>query len=186
MSQLIIKQDYLIANSVISNNTEFKFLTPVIKWVQLFKLKRLLGTNLYDLIITQTTPTPTLTTENQYLVDNYILDYMVFYIMSESVMTLKYKYTNIGVVSRDTSSQGASSISPTEAKELMDFYKNKAEQIGEEMINYIKNNSTLYPTYFTNTGLGNVIPDGESFSTQMYLPPLNHVDSRNDAGDLKV
>jgi hypothetical protein len=175
MSQLIIKQDYLIAKSVISSNTDFKFLTPVIEWVQDLKLRPLLGTNLFNLIIAQTTPVVALTPANQTLVDSYILKFLLFHIMSDSVITMKYKYSNIGIVSRDASGQGAQPISVTESKDLMDFYKNKAEQYGQLMVRYIRANPTLYPAYYSNTGMGDIIPESDSFDTGIYLPDRNIV-----------
>lgn len=185
MSQLLISQKYLKDKSIIQDNTDFKLLTPVILWVQELKLKRLLGTNLYNLIITQSTPPTSLTGANTTLLNNYILNYMLFYVQSESIMTLKYKLTNIGVVTRDAGGQGASSISSTEAQNLMDFYKNKAEEYGQEMIDYIKANPTSYPTYFTNTGIGDILPNPDAYDVQIFLPPINKIDSAHDAGDFR-
>lgn len=185
MSQLLISQQYLKDKSIIQDNTDFKLLTSVILWVQELKLKRLLGTNLYNLILTQSTPPTSLTAANTTLLNSYILNYLLFYVQSESIMTLKYRLTNIGVVSRDASNQGFTGISSTESQNLMDFYKNKAEEYGQEMVDYIKANASLYPTYFTNTGLGDIIPNPDAYDIQIYLPPLNKVDDSNDAGDFR-
>lgn len=170
MSQLIISQEYLIAKSVISSNTDFKFLTPVIEWVQDLKLRPLLGTDLFNLIIAQTTPVSSLTPANQTLLDDYILKFMLFYILSDSVITMRYKYTNIGLVTRDAAGQGAQTPSVSEAQNVMDFYKNKAEDYGQLMVEYIRANPTLYPAYYTNTGNGDVLPQSDSFDVDIYLP----------------
>jgi len=182
MSQLLISQSYLIEKSVITNNTDFKYLTPVIEWVQDLKIRPLIGTNLYNEILTQTTPPTSLTAANQTLVDNYLLKTMLFYIMSDAVVTMRYKYSNIGIVVRNTSD--AVAIGDNEAEKLMDFYKNKAEEYGQLMVDYIIFNSTSYPAYFTNTGLGNVKPIGDSFDIGIYLPPTLRVGTTNDSGDL--
>jgi hypothetical protein len=180
MSQLIISQSYLIEKSVITSNTDFKYITPVIDWVQKLKLRPLLGTDLYNQIMTQSTPTTSLSAANLIIMNDYILDYLTYYIMSECVMTLRYKYTNIGVVVRGTADLQA--ITKEEAADLRDFYKNKAEEFGQLMINYIKNNQNLYPAYFTNSG-ADIVPNKDSYEVDIYLPNgIKYL--ANDAGEL--
>lgn len=168
MSQLIISEAYLKDKSVITNNTDFKYITPQIVLVQETKLRPLLGTNLYNLIITQSTPVTSLTPDNLVLVDTYILPFLQLYIMAKSILALKYKFTNTGVIVRDAGGSGTA-IPQNEAKELADSFINDAEAYGQLMVDYIKANPTKYPTYFTNTGLGNVIPKSEAYDCGIYL-----------------
>lgn len=178
MSQLIISQSYLIEKSVITNNTDFKYLTPVIEWVQDLKIRPLLGTNLFNEIITQTTPPTSLTAANQTLVDDYLLKTMLFYIMSDAVVTLRYKFTNVGILVRST--ENAQPMSEAETAKLQDYYKNKAEEYGQLMINYIKGNPSLYPSYFTNTGQGTVLPNPDAMDCGIFLPPSKSIFPTNE------
>lgn len=186
MSQLIVSQDVLVKKSGISNNTDFALINPSIVLVQELRLRELLGTNLYNEIITQTTPTTTLTAANLYLMTNYITPFMVCYVQSFIVNATKYRMTNIGPITRDGGGNGISAISDTTAKELTDFHKNNAEAYGQLMINYIRANPTIYPAFFTNTGVGDIIPQNNAYDIQIYLPknPSNYL--TNDTGDLKV
>lgn len=172
MSQLIIKQDYLIAKAGLASNMDLTLVTPAIVLVQELKLRPLLGTDLYDLIITQTTPVASLTVPNQYLVDNFILPYLILYIKAKAVSATRIRFTNVGPVIREASGQ-AQSISASEAKELVDEFKNDAEAYGQLMIRYIKANPASYPAYFTNTGQGDVLPESDAFDVSFYLPDSN-------------
>lgn len=169
MSQLIIPQDYLIKKSGISPNTDFTLISPSIVLVQELRLRELLGTNLYNEIITQTTPTVSLTAANRILMDTYIAPFMVCYVQSFAVNATKYRFSNIGPVVRDSSGQGVNAISDIKAKELTDDFKNNAESYGQLMLDFIKANPGDYPAFFTNTGVGNVIPQYSAFDTQIYV-----------------
>lgn len=173
MSQLIIKQDYLIAKAGLASNMDLTLITPAIILAQELKLRPLLGTDLYDLIITQTTPVASLTVPNQYLVDNFILPFLILYIKAKAVTATRIRFTNIGPVIRDASGQGVQSISATEAKELVDELINDAQAYGQLMVRYIRANPTLYPAYFTNTGQGDILPETDSFDVSFYLPDSN-------------
>lgn len=169
MSHLIIPQSYLIKNSGISSNTDFNLISPKIVLVQELRLRELLGTNLYNEIITQTTPPTSLTPENEILMNTYIAPFMVSYVQSLAVNATKYRFTNIGVISRDGSGQGANAISDAKAKELTDDYKNDAERYGQLMIDFIRANPGDYTAYFTNTGMGDVKPQKTAYDVQMFL-----------------
>ena len=128
MSQIIISSQYLIDKSVITSNTDFKYITPQIVLVQELKLRPLLGTNLYNEIITQTTPPTSLTTANATLVNTYILPFLQMYIMAECILSLKYKFTNTGVITRDAGGSGTP-ISDNKEKELIDYYKSQGYNV---------------------------------------------------------
>ena len=81
MATLLVSQTYLREQSLISDNVDFKLLTPIIRIVQTIDIQQLLGTNLYDKILTDVEAT-SLTGNYKTLVDDYVLPAMVYYIMA--------------------------------------------------------------------------------------------------------
>jgi len=168
MAQLLITEDYLKKTTVIGDNVDMKILTPVIEWVQDIYILPLLGHDLYDEIITQSTPTTSLSPNNLILLESYILKCMRFYVLSESVRTFKFRYTNKGIMT--ATSENGTSISETETESLIDEWRNKAAAYGQLMINYIKDNPTLYPKYWTRSGVYRVIPNDTAYDCPIFLP----------------
>ena len=89
----LISHAYLKDKSIIDDNVDMKKLNPTIEDVQLLKIKPLLGSDLYDLIVTEASG-GTLTIDNKLLLDEYILRIMTNYIVSWSTDILKYRFMN--------------------------------------------------------------------------------------------
>jgi hypothetical protein len=168
--QLLVTQQYLLEKTTLSSDLDFALITPIMEDVQFLKIKPLLGNNLYNLILTQSTPAETLTTANRTLLDEYILPCAIRFILSDLVMPLKFRYENIGIVSNN--SANSTPIETTDVPKLVDYWKNKAEEYGQAMQNFIKANPTDYPTYFDNTGLDEIQPSQNAFNIDVYIPGL--------------
>jgi len=162
----LISHAYLKDKSIIDDNVDMKKLNPTIEDVQLLKIKPLLGTNLYDLIVTQAS-TATLSANNKILLDEHILRIMTNYIVSESTDILKYRFMNKGVFSK--SPENAQNTDLKELQYLSDKYKNIAESYADSMVHYIKSDTSKYPTYLTNSGIDKVKPRG-AYDCDIYLP----------------
>jgi hypothetical protein len=183
MAQLLIKEDYLKATTPMGDHVDMKVLTPVIEWVQDIYLRPLLGQDLYELILTQSTPTTTLTAANSTLLNEFILKIGRFYVMAEAIRTMKYRYTNGGVMI--TTSQNGSAIPNDEMETLIDDWKSKAERYGEMMINYIWENHTSYPTYWTASGVYRERPMPTAYQSPLSFGTKKEYLGPNDAGDFR-
>jgi hypothetical protein len=168
--QLLISQEYLFNKTRIDSNVDFDKLVPLIEDVQFLKIKPLLGNNLYQEILTQSTPVTSLTAANQLLLDDYILPCMVRYFMSDAVIPFKFNYTNIGITSKN--SDNSQQIETADISKLVDYWKNKADEYGTLMQNYIRANLDDYPEFLTNVGLDQKKPDQNSYNLDIYLPDL--------------
>ena len=162
----LISHAYLKDKSIIDDNVDMKKLNPTIKNVQLLKIKPLLGTNLYDLIVSQAS-TATLSVNNKFLLDEHIRVIMANYIVSQSTDILKYRFMNKGVFSK--SPEGAQNTDLKELQYLSDNYKNIAESYAAEMILYIQRDTSKYSAYLTNSGIDKVKPRG-AYDCDIYLP----------------
>jgi hypothetical protein len=165
---LIIDEEYLKATTPIGDNVDMKILTPVIEWVQDMFILPLLGSDLYEEILTQSTPPTSLSPDNLFLLETYVLKCARFYVMAESVRTFKYRYTNKGIMT--ATSENGTSITESETESLIDDWKSKASSYGQAMINYIKDNPTKYPKYFTVGGAYKTIPVTTAYDCPIYLP----------------
>ena len=172
--QLLISQEYLFNKTRIDSNVDFDKLVPLIEDVQFLKIKPLLGNNLYQEILTQSTPVTTLTAANQLLLDDYILPCMVRYFMADAVIPFKFNYTNIGITSKN--SENSQQIESADIKDLTNYWRNKADEYGTLMQNFIRANVADYPAFETNEGLDQKKPDQNSYNLDIYLPGLYNDD----------
>lgn len=168
----LISHAYLKDKSIIDDNVDMKKLNPTIEDVQLLKIKPLLGSDLYDLIVTEASG-GTLTIDNKLLLDEYILRIMTNYIVSWSTDILKYRFMNKGVMSKTP--EGSQNTDLRELQYLADKYANLAENYADSMIKYIAAYPSKYPAYMTNSGVDKVKPRG-AFDCDIYLPEYNGED----------
>lgn len=181
MATLLISQTYLKEQSLISDNVDFKLITPVIRIVQDIDIQQLLGTNLYNKILTDVEGS-SLAGNYKTLVDDYILPAMVFYIMSRAPYSLQYRFVNRGVVKKTGSD--STPISETEFAKVIDEWKNTAQAYGEIMVNYIRYNLNLFPEYSTNNGISEMSPNDTAYNVDFYLESARTKYLRNDEGEL--
>ena len=178
MANILISETYLKDRSIIDNNVDYRKVMPIIEAIQDLKLEPLLGTDLYDEIITQTTPPTTLSGDNQTLIDNYILKFMLFYVLAEAPAALHYRYMNKGIQIK--SSENSTPADRTDLKELYDAYKNKAEEYGDRMIRYILANPTLYPKYFSNNTIDKEQPKN-AYNVDIFINDRGYPNPSNDS-----
>jgi hypothetical protein len=183
--QLLLDRQYLTDKTIIDDNVDFSKLTQLIEDVQFLKIEPLLGSNLYNLILTQSTPTTTLTADNLNLLNNYILPCMCRYLLSECVIPFKYRFMNVGVIVKI----GTEQSNPIEAASelvVIDYWKNKGEEYGQRMQNFIRANPSKYPAYFTNTGYDQRKPESTAFEVDIFLDDCpGRADYDRSTGDFR-
>lgn len=176
MATVFLGQDYLVKNSSLDSNVEFKKVVPFIISAQRKYLKRLLGSKLYDTMevhvlakINTNTPIPV---NYSTLLTKYIIDLLVNYTMLEYSLTAKYRVTNKGVVVKRSDNSEAADDTGMEL--IMNVWKSNAEMIADEMIEYIRFNPSFFPEYFQNVN-EDIKPEQESYDTDMYLGEDNRI-----------
>lgn len=169
--QQLLDQKYLKAKSLINGNVDFEMISPIIDATQELKIKPLLGTNLYDRVVYESTPTgvdtyANLSTAIRNLLEGYIQPAMNWYIQADLLLPLKFRSVNKGVMEKNSSQSQAAATSDVQMLEQR--YLNKAENYGSRMARFIEANQTLYPEYFTNTGIDKIFPDRKPFKSPIY------------------
>lgn len=170
MATLWIGQDYFTKNFIVDVDVEWAKVTPVIKLVQRKYVLPILGTRLYNTLnthieafIDSNTAIPAAYAT---LVNNYILDLIGHWTMYESSPSFKYRYTNKGIVVKN--SDNSQPIAQNELEFQMGIWKQNAEMIGHELINYLLANNSTYPTYMTEID-GEVYPTTQAYDIDIYL-----------------
>jgi hypothetical protein len=98
---------------------------------------------------------------------------------------LRFRIENGNIFSK--TSETGTALSTAEAQHLREEVRNTAEYYTERMIEYIRNNKTLFPEYNLNTG-AEIDPDENAYYNGMNLERptknLNDYTLRNTIGNL--
>lgn len=164
---LFISEQTLKDRSLLQDNVDPKLIKPTIKFTQDMYLEPILGTGLY-LELQEQIAADDVTVLNAKLLDNYITDCICWYVASEMVMSLGYKFTNKNVLKKTSENSETASIS--ELFDLMSLYKNKADWYAQRITNYLCENNTDYPLYDNpGNGVDIIHPGKTAYSSSIYL-----------------
>ena len=172
MSQnvLLISDEILKDRTTIHGNIDAKLLYPEIKAAQDMYIHPILGTALFDKIIDDIDTTGTTTGAYKTLLDDYIVDALLYYTLASLPEALSYQFWNKGVVRK----QGDNTELPT-MSELIDIsnrYRIRAEWYAERMNKYLKQtaSSSTLPEYLSpGDGIDTINPENVSYTMPIYL-----------------
>lgn len=181
MATLLVSQAYLKDQSLISDNVDFKIITPVIRVVQDIEIQQLLGTNLYDKILTDVAGN-VLSGNYKTLVDDYVLPAMVYYIQARIPYALHVRFVNKGLVTK--TSTDSQPVSENMFNKVIDEYKNTAQALGTIMVNYIRANTSLFPEYSTNNGIDEMTPNRTANDIDLFIPAMDMLPSNEEVRNI--
>lgn len=169
---LIITENYLKQNSVVNENCDMKTITPTIVLVQDMYILPLLGSSLYNEILTQINASTAGTNDavsalNITLLNDHVLKCVLWYTLCEMTPSLKYRYMNKGVMVKNSENSSAADLQ--EIQFLMDKWKNNAEMYADRCKNYLIQESTSYPLYNYNPDLSDIQPTINTYTSGLYL-----------------
>jgi|DEB0MinimDraft_4_1074332.scaffolds.fasta_scaffold16928_2 hypothetical protein len=158
--------------------TDFKKLTPVHRNVddELIKqsiiscqdmfIQPLIGTGIYNDIKGELPSS--LTSANQTLLEDYIHNAMLYWIMCDIVRPTTYQMSNMGVQTRD--GDNMQPADQEEIRRLENNYFNKAKFYANRLVKYLKENKSTFPLYDNpGTGYDIIHPTGRPYRTSIYL-----------------
>jgi hypothetical protein len=150
-------------------NVDVAFLLPYVKISQEKYIKTKLGTNLYVAIqgmISGGTIGIPANANYKTLLDDYIADVLVHYAFYEVLPFLRYKVQNNNVVSK--TADNSTPLTRAEAQDLRSEISNTAQFYTERLVDYLCNNTSLFPEFSTNSG-ADVNPDSNAYYQGMNL-----------------
>lgn len=161
--------------SVIDENVNDSTLQPILRKSQ-NKVKRLLGSDLYDSIITGI-DTSTVTNDQKDLLNDYIVPYLISVNDYNVVPFLNYKLTNINLGKK--TSENSTNSELDEVKWLRDnVLKSEVMELEKEMIDFLNDNTDTYPLFkesrYYNCDSNNL----DTNLSQIFIPQDKELDFR--------
>lgn len=166
---------YIVLPSIIKermslhDNIDDKLIYPEIMNVQEMYVLPLLGSNLYNKIMTDIANTGTLTGNYKTLMDSYLVMAICNWVMSELPPALNYQYWNKGVSQKTVDNADQPSMS--DLYSIMARYKTRAEHYSKRARMYlIQNAAAMFPEYLVITpGVDQVVPENQQYSCPIFL-----------------
>ena len=165
---------YIILPSVVKermslhDNVDDKLIYPDIKAVQDLYIMPLLGSTLYNKILSDIAA-GTLAGDYKDLMDNYLIMAICNYVMSELPEGLNYQFWNKGVSQKTV--DNATQPSMSEMYSIVAKYKSRAEHyVNRARMYLIEYGNEKFPEYVTFVaGVDTVYPDRTSYTIPIYL-----------------
>ena len=164
-TSIFISEDKLKSSSTVNGNVDAELLKPYMKVAQDLHIHTILGTDLYD-AIQDGIQNSTLTSAETTLLNDYIADALVQWTLFEALPFLSYKIMNADIVRK--ASENSQSASKQDITWLRDITRNTAEFYTKRLVDYLKNNSSDFPEYTTNSG-ADMTPSKTSYTSAMNL-----------------
>lgn len=148
-------------------NVDEKLVLPEIKTAQDMYILPALGSALYNELQTAV-DTNTYTNLQTTLLDDYIVDCLIYFVMSELPQGLSYQFYNKGLIRKTGDNQESPSMQ--DMIDVANRYRARAEFYKQRLIKYLKQNNALYPNYLNfGSGIDSIKPDNEGYSVSMWL-----------------
>ena len=167
LNSLLISVKSIKERTGLHANVDEKLIVPEIKTAQDMYILPLLGSELYKRL-QQGADNCSLTPDEEKLLDEYVQDCLIYYVMSELPLGLSYQFYNKGLLRK-----GGENTEQPSMQDMIDVanrYKKRAEWYGQRLVEYLKENEELYPEYTTyGGGLDVIPPSSTSYSCQIWL-----------------
>ena len=167
LNVLFISVDTIKDRTGLHNNVDDKLVKPEIKTAQDMYILPALGSALYNRLQAGITAN-NLTSDEISLLDNYIVDTLVNFVLSELPQGMSFQFYNKGLLRK----QGDNSEYPS-MQDMIDIanrYRSRAEFYKQRLIKYLKQNNVLYPLYLNfGSGIDAIKPEHDGYTSTIYL-----------------
>lgn len=164
---LFISADTIKERSGLHYNVDEKLIKPEIKTSQDMYILPALGSALYDRL-QDGISCNNLTCDEKTLLDDYVADTLVNYVLSELPQGLSFQFYNKGLVRK--SSDNTDIPSMQDLIDIANRYRARAEFYKQRLIKYLKQNQTLYPLYLNfGSGIDAIQPDNDAYRASIWL-----------------
>lgn len=174
---LYISASRLKTDSAIQGSVDDDLIMPYILLAQDMHILPILGTDLDNELKTHI-QNGTLgdNLNNKTLVETYIQPCLVQFSFTQLVPYLRLRFVNNAVVIMGSNEQSVSATYD-DLKPVMDTATNAAEFYRQRLIDYITNNTSLFPKYNTNTG-SDLNPTQRNYFAGLNLDRVNPISNK--------
>lgn len=164
---LFISADTIKERSGLHYNVDEKLIKPEIKTSQDMYILPALGSALYNRL-QDGISCNNLTCDEKTLLDDYVADTLVNYVLSELPQGLSFQFYNKGLIRK--SSDNTDMPSMQDLIDIANRYRARAEFYKQRLIKYLKQNQTLYPLYLNfGAGIDAIQPDNDAYRASIWL-----------------
>ena len=182
---LFISTDRIKKDTALGGSVDDNLLLPYILMAQDRYILPVLGTDLNDKLISDIQGS-SLSGAYLTLLQTYIQPALVQFAFATVLPFLRLRMVNNSVVTM--SSEQGSSVSHEELKPLINASMDQAEFYRERLIEYIRNNTSSFPEYSTNTG-ADLTPTSQNYYAGLNLdvaPMSNKTKSFLQGADITI
>jgi hypothetical protein len=175
---LLISEQKLKDSTAINLNVDVNILLPYVLQAQTLYIEPKLGTQLYEHIkglIQAGTIGDAGNAAYKTLLDDYISFVLVNYSFYHAIPYLRFKIENGNIYSK--TSETGTALSTEESQSLREEISNTAQYYTERLIEYIRNNTSDFPEYSTNSG-ADISPNKNAYYNSMNLERPNQQGTR--------
>jgi len=148
-------------------NVDEKLVLPEIKTAQDMYILPALGSALYNELQTAVDANVYTDLQNT-LLNDYIADCLIYYVLSELPSGLSFQFYNKGLIRKTGENQETPSMQ--DMIDVANRYRARAEFYKQRLIKYLKQNNALYPNYLNfGSGIDSIKPDNEGYTVSMWL-----------------
>ena len=148
-------------------NVDEKLVLPEIKTAQDMYILPALGSALYNELqdaVVANSYTALQTT----LLNDYIADCLIYFVMSELPQGLSFQFYNKGLLRKTGENQETPSMQ--DMIDVANRYRARAEFYKQRLIKYLKQNNASYPNYLNfGSGIDSIKPDNDGYTVSMWL-----------------
>lgn len=162
----LLSVEYLFDRGLVDLNCDTKLLNNHIITAQEIQIQSVLGNSLYvkvmDLVYDNTISGTYLE-----LLRDWITPALAYWSLYTVIPYLNYKFSN-----KNVSELTSTNVTPTDLgtiKYLRDDVRNKAEFFTQRIREFIVNNQTSLPEYWSETGIDQIHPKKDSYFSGLYL-----------------
>jgi len=158
------------SRTAIHDNIDNKLIFPHIKAVQDLYIRPLLGSVLFDKMLTDASEN-NLDGVYKAIMDDYLVDAICNYVLSELPEGLNYQFWNKGLSKK--TADGTAEPSMAEMYAIVAKYKKRGEHYANACRLHIMANIKDFPEYTQGGGVDRVYPDRTTFSSPFYLDEVD-------------
>lgn len=170
LNSLLMSDEMIKERASIHGNIDAKLIYPDIKVAQDMYILPIIGTALYNKLQAAVIANDwTAITNYKSLLDNYIVDALMYYTLAELPQTMGYQFWNKGIVRKLGDNTELPSMS--ELVDISNRYRSRGEWYANRLSKYlIQNAVAMFPEYLQpGNGIDTVIPDQKAFTMNIYL-----------------
>lgn len=171
LNVLLISDEIIKDRTAIHGNIDAQMIYPDIKVAQDMYILPILGTALYNRLQALITAGDwTDAGDYKTLLDDYIIDALMYHTLAELPTTMGFQFWNKGIVRKNGLDTELPSMS--DLVDIANKYRGRGEWYCKRLISYLKQNRGLFTEYLNpGNGIDTIHPEQSSFTLPIYLGP---------------